>query len=128
MDREIFHDLEIPAATLQSLVCLTILFLVLVYEWVLVPAARYLTGRRTVISMLQCIGLDLFMSLLSMMIAALVEMRRLNIAADCGIVDDEEATLPMSVWGLAPQYMLFGLADVFAIDGLQELFLRPSSK
>ncbi|KAG6431970.1 hypothetical protein SASPL_103542 [Salvia splendens] len=122
MDREIFYGLEIPAATLQSLVCLTILFLVPVYDWVLVPAAQSLTGRPTGISMLQRIGAGLFMLLLSMVIAALVEMQRLNVAADCGMMDDAGATLPMSVWWLAPQYMLFGLADVFAIVGLQEFF------
>ncbi|XP_042062844.1 protein NRT1/ PTR FAMILY 5.10-like isoform X1 [Salvia splendens] len=122
MDREIFHGLEIPAAMLQSLVYLTILFLVPVYDRVMLPAARSLTGRPTGISMLQRIGTGLFMSLLSMVIAALVEMWRLTIAAECGMVDDVGPTLPMSVWGLAPQYVLFGLADVFVIAGLREFF------
>ncbi|KAL1542811.1 hypothetical protein AAHA92_19851 [Salvia divinorum] len=122
MDREIFRGLEIPAATLQALVCLTILFIMPVYDWVLVPAARSLTGRPAGISKLQRIGAGLLMSLLSMVIAALVEMRRLAVAAECGMADDAGATLPMSVWWLAPQYVLFGLADVFAIVGLQEFF------
>ncbi|XP_057793634.1 protein NRT1/ PTR FAMILY 5.10-like isoform X2 [Salvia miltiorrhiza] len=122
MNREIYHGLEIPAATLQSLACLAVVVLMPVYDWVLVPAARAVTRRPTGISMLQRIGAGLFLSLLSMVIAALVEMRRLATAAEYGLVDDAGATLPMSVWWLAPQYVLFGLADVFVMVGLQEFF------
>ncbi|KAL1533843.1 protein NRT1/ PTR FAMILY 5.10-like isoform X1 [Salvia divinorum] len=122
MDREIFRGLKIPAATLQSLSFFTVIFIMPVYDWVLVPAARSLTGRPAGISLLQRIGAGLFMSLLSMVIAALVETRRLAVAAESGLVDKAGTTLPMSVWWLAPQYMLFGLANVFAIVGLQEFF------
>ncbi|KAL1533844.1 protein NRT1/ PTR FAMILY 5.10-like isoform X1 [Salvia divinorum] len=122
MDREIFLGLKIPAATMQSLSFFTIIFIIPVYDWVLVPAARSLTGRPAGISMLQRIGAGLFMSLLSMVIAALIETKRLAVAAEWGLVDEAGATLPMSVWWLAPQYVLFGLANVFAIVGLQEFF------
>ncbi|XP_042033045.1 protein NRT1/ PTR FAMILY 5.10-like isoform X2 [Salvia splendens] len=122
MDREIFSGLKIPAASLQSLSFFTVIFIMPVYDWVLVPAARSLTGRPAGISMLQRIGAGLFMSLLSMVVAALVETRRLDVAAKWGLVDEAGATLPMSVWWLAPQYVLFGLANVFVLVGLQEFF------
>ncbi|KAG6388869.1 hypothetical protein SASPL_150305 [Salvia splendens] len=94
MDREIFIDIKILAASLQSL------------SDIHAPT----------------IGAGLFMSLLSMVIATLVEMRRLDVAAEWGMVDEAGATLPMSVWWLAPQYVLFGLANVFVIVGHQEFF------
>ncbi|PIN14596.1 H+/oligopeptide symporter [Handroanthus impetiginosus] len=52
----------------------------------------------------------------------IVEKRRLSTAIQYGLVDLPEATVPMSIWWLAPQYLLFGIADVFTIVGLQEFF------
>ncbi|KAK7856412.1 protein nrt1/ ptr family 5.4 [Quercus suber] len=34
---------------------------------------------------------------------------------------DDLKTIPMTVWWLLPQYMIYGFSDAFTIVGLQEL-------
>ncbi|KAH6763809.1 Major facilitator superfamily protein [Perilla frutescens var. frutescens] len=122
LDRHITSGFEIPAASLLSLICISILALVPIYDRVLVPIARAITKKPTGISMLQRIGAGIFLSFLLMVVAALVERQRLAIVAEHGLVDKPDETVPMNVWWLAPQYLLLGFADVFTMVGLQEFF------
>ncbi|KAK6146209.1 hypothetical protein DH2020_020078 [Rehmannia glutinosa] len=122
MDRSIASGFQIPSASLQSLISVSIVVFIPIYDRILVPIARAVTKKPSGISMLQRIGTGTFLSFLSMVIAALVERQRLAIANEYGLVDKPMATVPMSVWWLAPQYLLFGIADMFAMVGLQELF------
>ncbi|XXG43897.1 hypothetical protein AAC387_Pa01g3832 [Persea americana] len=64
----------------------------------------------------------MFLSVVSMVVAAVVEAQRLRVARDAGLVDKPAATVPISVWWLIPQYALFGVVEVFSLVGLQELF------
>ncbi|KAG5227707.1 major facilitator superfamily protein [Salix suchowensis] len=108
MTRSIGPNFQVPPASFQSLVGLTILFSIPLYERVFIPAARKITGHSSGITMLQRIGIGLFLSVVEMVVAALVESKR--------------ATIPMSVWWILPQYMISGISDVFTVVGLQELF------
>nr|XP_048331572.1 protein NRT1/ PTR FAMILY 5.10-like isoform X2 [Ziziphus jujuba var. spinosa] len=122
MDRKIFADFNVSAATLQSFTTLGIVLFLPIYDRIFVPIARAFTGKASGITMLQRIGTGMFFSLLSMVIAALVEMKRLKTAQEYDLVDRPSFTIPMSVWWLVPQYLLFGIADVFTMVGLQEFF------
>ncbi|CAA2964077.1 protein NRT1/ PTR FAMILY 5.10-like isoform X1 [Olea europaea var. sylvestris] len=122
MDRSITSSLQIPAASLQSFISIAIVVFVPLYDRIFVPIARAITGKPSGITMLQRIGTGIFLSILAMVIAALVERERLKTAAEHGLVDMPKATVPMSVWLLLPQYLLFGVADVFTFVGLQEFF------
>jgi peptide/histidine transporter 3/4 len=122
MDRTIFPGFKIPAASLQSFVGLCILLLVPIYDRIIVPIARAFTKKPSGITMLQRIGTGMLISAFSMVVAALVEMKRLKTAQECGLVDMPGVTVPMSVWWLVPQYVVFGTADVFTMVGLQEFF------
>ncbi|XVF41111.1 hypothetical protein PTKIN_Ptkin01aG0254200 [Pterospermum kingtungense] len=122
MLRSIGPHFQVPPAALQSLVGLTILIAVPIYDRVFVPIARKITGHPSGITMLQRIGIGLFVSILNMVVAAVVETARVNTARNHGLIDTPKAVVPMSVWWLLPQYVLTGIGDVFTIIGLQELF------
>ncbi|KAL2520168.1 Protein NRT1/PTR FAMILY 5.10 [Forsythia ovata] len=122
MDRFITSNLQIPAASLQSFIGLGTVVFIPIYDRILVPIARAITKKPSGITLLQRIGTGILLSFLSMVIAALVERERLKTAAEYGLVDVPKATVPMSVWWLIPQYLIFGVADVFTMVGLQEFF------
>lgn len=123
LDRHITSAFQIPAASLQH--CFiggSIIIALPVYDRVFVPIAKSITKCPSGISTLQRVGTGLVLSLISIVFAAVVERKRLEIARDHGLVNKPEAVVPMSVWWLAPQYVLSGLADVFAMVGLQQFF------
>ncbi|XP_052155770.1 protein NRT1/ PTR FAMILY 5.10-like [Oryza glaberrima] len=122
LDRRIGDHIQVPPAALQSFISITIVAIIPVYDRVIVPVARRYTGVPSGITMLQRIGAGMVLSLVSMVIAALVETRRLRAARDAGLVDKAGVPVPMSLWWMVPQYVLFGAADVFTMVGLQEFF------
>nr|POE74283.1 protein nrt1/ ptr family 5.10 [Quercus suber] len=122
LDRTIFPGFEIPAASLQFFIGLAIVFFIPVYDRIFVPIARAITTKPFGITMLQRIGTGMLLSIICMVVAALVEIKRLKTAKEYGLVDMPDVTIPMSVWWLLPQYVLSGIADVFTIVGLQEFF------
>ncbi|KAI4372830.1 hypothetical protein MLD38_011014 [Melastoma candidum] len=122
MDTSIGPSFHFSPASLQGLVGVTILITVPLYDRVFVPLARKITNHPSGITMLQRIGFGLVLSILNMIVSALVEARRVEVARKHGLLGMPKATVPMRVWWLLPQYMLCGASDVFAIVGLQELF------
>ncbi|CAN7053054.1 unnamed protein product [Brassica rapa subsp. trilocularis] len=115
MDRSISPGLLVPAATLQCFINLTMIIFIPIYDRLLVPIARSFTQCPSGITMLQRIGSGMVLSILAMVVAALVETKRLQTARD-------DATTLMCVWWLVPQYVFIGVADMLTMVGLQELF------
>ncbi|CAN6482857.1 unnamed protein product [Victoria cruziana] len=115
----------IPPASLSVFDVLSVIVWVPIYDRVLVPIARNLTGKERGFTELQRIGTGLFISILCMTAAALVEIRRLQIVNELGLVD-ASVTVPMSIFWQIPQYFLIGAAEVFTFIGQLEFFYDQS--
>ncbi|XP_062201147.1 protein NRT1/ PTR FAMILY 8.3-like [Phragmites australis] len=111
----------IPPASLTIVSVLSILFWVPVYETVLVPLARRLTGNDKGFSQSQRLGIGQALCMLSMVYAALLEARRLAIAQANGLTD-QSVPVPMSILWQAPVHLVHGAAEVFAGIGVTEFF------
>ncbi|EHA8591436.1 protein NRT1/ PTR FAMILY 5.10-like [Cocos nucifera] len=122
LDRRIGTNFQVPPAALLSFIRITVIVFIPVYDRVIVPIARYFTGLPTGITMLQRIGTGMFFSMITMMVAALIEMKRLETARDFGLVDMPNVAIPMSMWWLLPPHVLDGITFVFVFVGLQEFF------
>ncbi|XP_074279571.1 protein NRT1/ PTR FAMILY 5.10-like isoform X2 [Silene latifolia] len=122
LDRSIGSKFEIPPAALTGFIPVCIVLFVPIYDRLIVPLAQTSTGQPAGITMLQRIGAGMLISIVAMVVAALVEMKRLKTASEHGLVDSPKARLPMSVAWLLPQCALFGISDGFTMVGLQEFF------
>ena len=57
----------------------------------------------------------MFVSIWSMIVAALTEIRRIKAERDNGLIDMPNAIIPLSIFLLLPRYVLFGIADVLTM-------------
>lgn len=121
LDRRVGR-IQVPPAALQSFMGVSIVVFLPIYDRVLVPGARRLTGLPSGITVLQRIGIGMVILTMSILIAALVETKRLSTAKLHGPMELPKSPIPMSFWWLVPQYVLFGIASVFTEVGLQEFF------
>jgi solute carrier family 15 (peptide/histidine transporter), member 3/4 len=122
LNRKIGRKFEVPPAALQVFISISIILFIPVYDKILVPLTRKFTRIPSGITKLQRIGTGMVLSLLAVVVAALVEIKRLKTAKEYGLVDKPKVPIPMSLWWMVPQYALFGMADVFTIVGMQEFF------
>lgn len=122
LDRRIGSSFKVPPAALQSFISVSIVALVPIYDRIFVPVSRKFSGIPTGITQLQRIGIGMIFSVISMALAALVEVKRLKTAKDYGLIDQPTTAIPMSLWWLVPQYIVYGITEVFIMVGLQEFF------
>ncbi|KAK8286205.1 hypothetical protein V6Z12_D08G276500, partial [Gossypium hirsutum] len=118
MNTKIIDGFEIPPASLQSIPYIMLIFVVPLYETVLVPTAQKITGNDSGITPLQRVGIGLFVATFSMVSAALVEKKR-RVSA---LHHDET----MSIFWIAPQFLIFGVSEMFTAVGLIEFFYKQS--
>ncbi|KAK4758381.1 hypothetical protein SAY87_019682 [Trapa incisa] len=118
MDGHLTGSFSIPPASLQSIPYILLVLLVPLYDRLFVPFARRLTGHDSGISPLLRIGVGLFLATFSMVAAALVERKRRDAAVAGGDT--------LSIFWIAPQFLIFGLSEMFTAVGLIELFYKQS--
>lgn len=118
MNTHITRGFHIPPASLQSIPYIMLIFIVPLYETAFVPLARKYTGRDSGISPLQRVGIGLFIATFSMVSAAMVERKRRNSALHLNET--------VSIFWIAPQFLIFGLSEMFTAVGLIEFFYKQS--
>ncbi|KAI3848166.1 hypothetical protein MKX03_019845 [Papaver bracteatum] len=117
MDRHLGPKFEIPAGSLGVISMLTIGIWVAFYDRIFVPALRKMTKQEDGLTLLQRMGIGMVFSILSTVAAGVVEKKRRMQA----IITISE---PISVFWLAPQLILMGLAEAFNVIGQLEFFNR----
>ncbi|XP_022974070.1 protein NRT1/ PTR FAMILY 4.4-like [Cucurbita maxima] len=113
MNTTLTNSFQIPPASLQSIPYLILIFLVPLYETAFVPLARRLTATDSGITPLQRVGTGLFVATFSMVSAALVEQKRRH-------------SSNLSILWIAPQFVIFGISELFTAVGLVEFFYKQS--
>ncbi|OIW09313.1 hypothetical protein TanjilG_01284 [Lupinus angustifolius] len=115
----------IPPASLSAFDVISVIFWVPIYDKVIVPIARKFSGKERGFSELQRMGVGLFLSVLCMLTASVVETMRLLFAEELDLVD-KAVPVPLSIFWQTPQYFLFGAAEVFTFIGQLEFFYDQS--
>ncbi|KAL5053713.1 hypothetical protein RYX36_034395 [Vicia faba] len=130
MKTRIAKHFNIPPASLPIIPVAFLLILIPFYDQICVPLLRKLTGIPTGVTHLQRIGVGLVLSSISMAIAAIIEVKRKNVARDNNMLDAIPGVqpLPFSIFWLSFQYFVFGIADMFTYVGLLEFFYSEAPK
>ncbi|KAK6928241.1 Proton-dependent oligopeptide transporter family [Dillenia turbinata] len=115
MKRNIGKSFMIPPATLQSAITVSIILLMPLYDKILIPFMRMITGKEKGITVVQRMGIGMALSIIAMVIAAIIENKRLHLSK-------EMETIDLSIFWLLPQYILLGISDIFTVVGMQEFF------
>ncbi|KAF5744014.1 protein NRT1/ PTR FAMILY 4.3 [Tripterygium wilfordii] len=120
MNTQLTKSFHIPPASLQAIPYIILIILVPLYDTFFIPFARKFTGHVSGIPPLQRIGLGLFLVTFSMVSAALMEKKRRDSA-----VHSKEI---ISIFWIAPQFLIFGLSEMLTAVGLIEFFYKQSLK
>ncbi|KAJ8569833.1 hypothetical protein K7X08_006410 [Anisodus acutangulus] len=128
MDRHIFPQFEIPAASFSVFLIIALTIWITFYDRVLVPLLSKYTGRPRGLSPVIRMGIGLIISCMSMALSAITESIRRQRAIEEGHEDDPSALVNMSAMWFVPQYALLGVAEAAHAVGQIEFFYSPLPK
>ncbi|XP_074289585.1 protein NRT1/ PTR FAMILY 5.7-like [Silene latifolia] len=113
MYRRVSKHFEIPPASVAAVVFVATVAVIPIYDKLLIPYLRRVRGNERGLSILNRIAIGMVLLIISMIISALVERKRL--------LSFQNGTMLSVLW-LVPQALIFGISDAFSIVGLQEFF------
>ncbi|WJX38355.1 hypothetical protein P8452_26026 [Trifolium repens] len=122
MNLKLSDSFTIPPASIASAAALGTLIFIPIYDMIIVPIMRKLTGNERGISILRRISIGYTFSVIVMIISALVEAKRLRMHEQEILRTGKTEQKTMSVFWLVPQYLILGFGDSFSLVGLQEYF------
>ncbi|KAK4719914.1 hypothetical protein R3W88_018252 [Solanum pinnatisectum] len=118
MDRHIGPNFQIPAGSVFIFVLISTALFLALFDKLVLPTWKNLTGKS--LTPLQRIGIGHVLNFLSMVVSALVESKRLNVAKS----NEGYNIVPMSVLWLVPQLALNGIAEAFHYPGQVSLYYQ----
>ncbi|KAF7034712.1 hypothetical protein CFC21_045693 [Triticum aestivum] len=121
LDASMGPHFSIPSASLTIFDTLSVIAWVPVYDRLLVPAARSVTGHPSGFTQLPRMGIGLVVSMFSMVAAGVLELVRLRVIARHGLYGEHDV-VPISIFWMVPQYFIVGAAEVFVFVGQLEFF------
>ncbi|KAJ4725639.1 protein NRT1/ PTR FAMILY 8.1-like [Melia azedarach] len=125
MDTRVGHSsFKIPPASLTIFDTLSVIIWVPIYDRIIVPVARKFTGHKNGLTQLQRMGIGLFISIFSMVSAAVLEFIRLRMVRRHNYYELKE--MPLTIFWQVPQYFLIGCAEVFTFIGQLEFFYEQA--
>ncbi|KAA8542378.1 hypothetical protein F0562_023486 [Nyssa sinensis] len=127
-DRTFGHSkFQIPAASYIVFSMLSLTIWIPIYDRIIVPLLRKLTKKEDGITVLQKMSVGVVISVFTMIVSALVEERRRNLALTkptLGFEPRKGAISSMSGLWLIPQLSLAGFSEAFTVIGQVEFFYK----
>ncbi|XP_022640652.1 protein NRT1/ PTR FAMILY 5.2 isoform X2 [Vigna radiata var. radiata] len=111
LDRHIGR-FNIPPASLIAFTSFTMLVCVVLYDRIFVKIMKRFTKNPRGITLLQRMGIGIMIHIVTMIVASLTERYRLKVAKEHGVVQNG-GQVPLSIFILAPQFVLMGLGEAF---------------
>ncbi|KAL2515865.1 Protein NRT1/PTR FAMILY 2.11 [Forsythia ovata] len=115
---------QIPAATYTIFAMLSLTIFIPIYDRILVPVTERITRKDGGITVLQRMGIGIFITIVESLVGAFVEVRRRDLALKHPIPGVRGAISPMSAFWLVPQLALGGLAEAFNSIGQVEFYYK----
>ncbi|XP_019152893.1 PREDICTED: protein NRT1/ PTR FAMILY 2.11-like [Ipomoea nil] len=118
---------QIPAATYTIFSMLSLTLFLPIYDRIIVPFLRRYTRKEEGITLLQRMGIGIFLTVVASFISAFVEERRRSVALSRpmpGVTSKGAAISSMSALWLVPQLSLAGLAEAFTAIGQVEFYYK----
>ncbi|KAL3635165.1 hypothetical protein CASFOL_019712 [Castilleja foliolosa] len=110
---------KVPAASIPVIPLLFLIILIPIYDRIFVPLVRKFTKHPSGITPLQRVGVGLVLSSVSMAVAGVIEVKRKNRSLS-------DPLRPISLFWLAFQFGIFGIADMFTLVGLLEFYYKEA--
>ncbi|KAK9272359.1 hypothetical protein L1049_002730 [Liquidambar formosana] len=120
-------NFKVPAASYTIFTMLSLTIWIPIYDQIIVPFLRKLTGKDGGFTLLQRMGIGIVLSILTMIVSGFVEERRKNFALTrptLGIAPKGGTISSMSGFWLIPQLTLAGMCEAFGIIGQIEFFYK----
>ncbi|XP_019197140.1 PREDICTED: protein NRT1/ PTR FAMILY 1.2-like isoform X2 [Ipomoea nil] len=124
VDRHIIgSSFEIPVGSLGIFAFVSIVIWLVSYERAIIPIASRIMGKPARFSTKTRMGCGIFVSFLSVVVAAIVETVRRSLANKEGYSEDPDGIIEMSVLWLVPHLLLVGIAEAINAVAQNEFFV-----